>query len=81
MVVRIRWERIGATLVAVALIALEGVAQDYAAMMFAMLATAFMCLYFKSDDSWHNAMKLVLTMHLHIQKLEGGSDDDTKAQS
>ena len=81
MAERVRWERIGTLILAVAFVVLEFVAENYPAMGFAVVATIFMMLYFDADDAKYNAMVTCVKMHHYIQSIEGKDDGDAEAQS
>ena len=80
--IRIRWDRIGASVLAGLLVIAEFISGDYPAFLWCCLATLFMVLLFREQDRCHNAMETAIKCAMIIKAITGDdNDDDVKAQS
>jgi len=81
--VRIRWDRIGATVLAVLLLIAEVLSENYPAFMWCGVATMFMVLLFREQDKCLNAMETAVKMAMVVSALtnDGDEDGNDKTQS
>ena len=79
--VRVRWDRIGATALAVLLLIAEAMSGNYPALMWCGVSTLLMVLLFREQDRALNAMETAVKMAMVIKAITGDDDGDTKAQS
>jgi len=81
--VRIRWDRIGATVLAVLLLIAEVMSENYPAFMWCGVATMFMVLLFREQDRALNAMETAVKMAMVIKAItdnDGDNDGDNTTQ-
>lgn len=82
VITRIRWERIGSTVLAGLLLVAEFLSGDYPAFMWCGVSTLLMVLLFREQDRCHNAMETAVKCAMIIKAITGDKDDDdVKAQS
>lgn len=81
--VRIRWDRIGASVLAGLLLIAETLSGNYPALLWCGVATLFMVLLFREQDKCLNAMETAVRCAMIIQAITDGDDKDgnTKTQS
>jgi hypothetical protein len=79
--IRIRWDRIGASVLAVLINILQLVSQNYTALVWSVVATIFMVLYFREQDDCMNAKETAVRLAIIIKSITEGDDDgDTETQ-
>ena len=74
--VRIRWDRIGATVLAILLFVAEALSGNYPALMWEAIASGFMAMLFHEQDKCMNAMETAVKMAMVLKALTDGDDDD-----
>ena len=81
--VHIRWDRIGASVLAGLLLVAEALSGNYPALIWCGVATLFMVLLFREQDKCLNAMETAVRCAMIIQAITDGDDKDgnTKTQS
>lgn len=83
-IVRIRWDRIGFTVLALLLFVAELMSENYPALMWEGIATLLMVLLFREQDKCLNAMETAVKMAMVIKALtddDGEEDGNTTTQS
>jgi hypothetical protein len=82
--VRVRWDRIGMSVLSALLLLAEFMSENYPAFMWCGVSTLLMVLLFREQDKCMNAMEnaVKMAMLLHAVANDKGDDDgDNQAQS
>jgi hypothetical protein len=74
--VRIRWDRIGSSLLAGLLLIAEFISGNYPALMWCGVATLFMVLLFREQDRCLNAMETAVKIAMVLNAVTNNGDDD-----